>query len=53
MNEAGEKERFIRANTALLPVPHVPEIRLHVAHEAMDLWQRTEDELADNGVESR
>ena len=50
MNEVGEKERFIRANTALLPVPHVPEIHLHVAHEAMDLWQRTEDELAEIGL---
>lgn len=50
MNETGEKERFIRANTALLPVPHVPEIHLHVAHEAMDLWQRTEDELAEIGL---
>lgn len=50
MNGTGEKERFIRANTALLPVPHVPEIHLHVAHEAMELWQRTEDELAEIGL---
>lgn len=41
---------FIFANTALLPVPHVPEIVLHVAHEAMDLWQKTEDELAEIGL---
>lgn len=45
-----EPEVFIRANTSLLPVPHVPEIRLHVAHEAMDLWQKTEDELESIGL---
>lgn len=45
-----EPEIFIRANTRLQPVPHVPEIRLHVAHEAMDLWQKTEDELAAIGL---
>jgi len=50
MSALEEKERFIGANTALLPVPHVPEIRLHVAHEAMDLWQKTEDELAEIGL---
>ncbi|KAF0227939.1 MAG: hypothetical protein FD175_2333 [Beijerinckiaceae bacterium] len=44
MPDAGERPAFtssqrlgfIRANTALLPVPHVPEISLHVAHEAME-----------------
>ncbi|NEU14191.1 methyltransferase [Methylobacterium sp. BTF04] len=36
---------FIRANTRLLPVPYAPEIVLHVADEATDLWQKTEDEL--------
>ncbi len=45
-----EPEEFIRENTALLPVPHVPEIDLHVAHEAMDLWQKTEDELEAIGL---
>lgn len=43
-------EAFIVANTALRPVPHVPEIRLHVAHEAMDLWQKTEEELEAIGL---
>ncbi|MCT7377244.1 methyltransferase [Chelativorans sp. EGI FJ00035] len=38
-------EAFIRANTTLRPPPHVPEIRLHLADEAHDLWQRTEEEL--------
>ena len=41
---------FILANTAPLAVPHVPEIALHVATEAMELWQKTEDELAEIGL---
>lgn len=41
---------FIRANTRLLPVPHAPEIRLHLAHEATDLWQKTEEELGRIGL---
>ncbi|MBX3583913.1 MAG: methyltransferase [Rhizobiaceae bacterium] len=43
-------ERFIAGNTALQAPPHVPEIRLHLADEAHDLWQRTEDELAQMGL---
>ncbi len=41
---------FIHANTALLAPPHVPEIRLHLADEAHDLWHRTEEELAEIGL---
>ncbi|MDR7035638.1 putative nicotinamide N-methyase [Methylobacterium sp. BE186] len=41
---------FIRAETRLRPVPHAPEIRLHVADEATVLWQRTEEELAEIGL---
>ncbi|MBN7777928.1 methyltransferase [Nitratireductor aquimarinus] len=41
---------FIRANTALTRPPHVPEIALHLADEAHDLWQRTEEELAEIGL---
>ena len=41
---------FIRAHTRLLPVPHAPEITLHVAEEATELWQKTEDELATIGL---
>lgn len=37
--------KFIRANTRLLPVPLVPEIRLHLAEESMPIWQKTEEEL--------
>ncbi|MCJ2017125.1 methyltransferase [Methylobacterium sp. E-065] len=41
---------FIRANTRLLPVPHAPEIRLHVADEATALWEKTEEELEAIGL---
>lgn len=41
---------FILANTALQAPPHVPEIRLHLAHEAFDLWHKTEEELEAAGV---
>lgn len=36
---------FIQANTKLLPVPLVPEIRLHLAEESLPIWQKTEEEL--------
>jgi predicted nicotinamide N-methyase len=36
---------FIIANTLLLPVALVPEMRLHVADEAVPLWTKTEDEI--------
>jgi predicted nicotinamide N-methyase len=41
---------FIRAETRLRPVPHAPEIQLHVADEATELWQRTEEELGSIGL---
>ena len=40
-----DPSRFIRANTRLLAVPLVPEIRLHLASESLPIWQRTEEEL--------
>src|SRR5690606_30886647 len=46
-----DPREFILANTALLSPPHVPEIRLHLADEAHDLWQRTEDELEQIGLQ--
>jgi predicted nicotinamide N-methyase len=45
-----DRAAFVRDNTRLLPVPHAPEIRLHVAEEATDLWQKTEDELGEMGL---
>lgn len=50
MATEAERAAFIRAETSLLPVPHVPEIRLHVAHEAISLWQKTEEELQEMGL---
>jgi predicted nicotinamide N-methyase len=41
---------FIHAETRLRPVPHAPEISLHVADEATELWQKTEDELGEIGL---
>ena len=41
---------FIRKETKVKPVPHAEEILLHVADEAMDLWQKTEDELGELGL---
>jgi predicted nicotinamide N-methyase len=41
---------FILAETRLRPVPHAPEIMLHVADEATELWQRTEEELGEIGL---
>ena len=36
---------FILDNTKLLPVPLVPEIRLHLAEESLPIWRKTEEEL--------
>jgi predicted nicotinamide N-methyase len=41
---------FIRSETRIKPVPHAESIRLHLADEAMDLWQRTEEELGEMGL---
>lgn len=41
---------FIRAETRLREVPLVPEIRLHVADEAVPIWHRTEEELGEMGL---
>jgi len=41
---------FILANTAILQPPHVPEISLHLAAEAHELWLKTEDELQEIGL---
>jgi len=43
-------EEFIHANTSFATPPHVPEIGLHLADEAHDLWHRTEEELAQIGL---
>jgi predicted nicotinamide N-methyase len=45
-----DRKAFIRANTRLKPVPLVPEISLHVADEAVPIWQKTEEELDAMGL---
>jgi predicted nicotinamide N-methyase len=39
-----DPESFVRSACPLRPVPQVEEIRLHLAGDALGLWQRTEDE---------
>jgi predicted nicotinamide N-methyase len=41
---------FIRENTRLLSPPLVPEVTLHLAHEALPLWEKTEEELGALGL---
>lgn len=45
------REAFILANTAQMSPPHVPELVLHLADEAHDLWSRTEEELESEGLQ--
>ncbi len=50
MSVIANRSAFIRAQTRLLPTPHAPEIVLHLADEATELWQKTEDELGEIGL---
>jgi len=50
MKAIADPAAFIAAHTRLLPVPHAPEIRLHLADEATALWQKTEEELGAIGL---
>lgn len=45
-----ERVAFIHANTTLSRPPLVPEIQLHLASEAHDLWLSTEEELGEIGL---
>ncbi|WHA41463.1 class I SAM-dependent methyltransferase [Agrobacterium larrymoorei] len=45
-----DPEEFIRSNTSVMSPPHVPEIRLHLASEAHELWLKTEEELEEIGL---
>jgi predicted nicotinamide N-methyase len=44
------KSDFIAQNTTVMTPPLVPEIKLHLAHEAVPLWQKTEEELGEMGL---
>ena len=50
VNGIVHRRDFIIENTRLMPVPLVPEIALHIAHEAVPLWQKTEAELGEMGL---
>lgn len=41
---------FIRANTRVLRPPHTPEIQLHLADDAVSLWELTEEKLGALGL---
>ena len=45
-----DRARFIRANTSVMTPPLVPEVQLQLAHEAVPLWQKTEEELGEMGL---
>jgi predicted nicotinamide N-methyase len=45
-----QRAAFIRANTEILSPPLVPEIKLHLAHEAVPLWEKTEEQLGEIGL---
>ena len=45
-SDAKNRIAFIRANTTLKAPPIVPEIKLHLAGEVMDLWRETEAQSA-------
>lgn len=49
MTPAARRE-FIRANTEVMAPPLVPEVKLHLAHEALPIWQKTEEELGAIGL---
>jgi predicted nicotinamide N-methyase len=42
---------FILKNTSILKPPHVPQIELHLADEAHELWHKTEEELQETGLQ--
>jgi len=41
---------FIRENTRVLAPSHVPELQLHLADDAVTLWQLTEEQLGELGL---
>lgn len=49
-NQGVSPAAFVAANTILQQPSHVPELLLHLADEALPLWQLTEDELDQSGL---
>ncbi len=50
LTSTADKRRFILENTSIARPPHVPEVSLHLAGEAHDLWLKTEEELEAIGL---
>ncbi len=47
---ARRRAAFVRRQTRLLAPPLVPEMRLHLADEAVALWRKTEQEFGEIGL---
>lgn len=45
-----QRRAFIAENTSVLAPPLIPEVLLHLAHEAVPIWQKTEEELGEIGL---
>ena len=50
MSPIRDAAAFIRDNTRLLHPPMAPHLTLHLADEAVDLWQKTEEKLGEMGL---
>ncbi len=50
MSGTDRLREFIVGNTSVVSPPHVPELVLHLASEAHDLWLKTEEELEALGL---
>lgn len=50
MNVIVDRVNFIRVNTEILSPPLVPEIKLHLAHEILPIWQSSEEQLGEIGL---
>ena len=48
--DSESRRRFIAQNTILAATPFVPEIRLHMASDSTQLWEKTESELGKIGL---
>ncbi len=44
------KAEFVAQHTQVMAPPLVPEVQLHLAHEAVPIWQKTEEELGEMGL---
>jgi len=45
-----DPQAFIREHTDVLTPPLVPEIKLHLATETVDIWEQTEEALGEMGL---